>query len=43
MKIWKITSLTAFLSFIFLLITSIVLYVVPHGRVAYWSDWRLWG
>ena len=43
MKIRKITSLTALLSFIFLLITSIVLYIVPHGRVAYWSDWHLWG
>ena len=26
-----------------LLITIIVLYVVPQGRVAYWADWRLWG
>ena len=43
MKTRKITSLTAFLSFIFLLMTSIILYIVPHGRVAYWSDWRLWG
>ncbi|MBN2377148.1 MAG: DUF1080 domain-containing protein [Sedimentisphaerales bacterium] len=43
MNFRKITSLTAFLSFIILLITSIVLYIVPHGRVAYWSDWHLWG
>ena len=43
MKIRKITSLTAFLSFIVLLLTSIILYIVPHGRVAYWSDWHLWG
>jgi len=42
MKIRKITSLTALLSFILLLITSVVLYIVPHGRVAYWSDWHLW-
>jgi len=39
----KITSLTAALSFITLLITSVVLYIVPHGRVAYWADWQLWG
>lgn len=43
MNLRKITSLTAFLSFIVLLLTSIILYIVPHGRVAYWSDWHLWG
>ena len=43
MKIRKITSLTASLSFIFLVSTSIVLYIVPQGRVAYWADWNLWG
>lgn len=39
----KITSLTAALSFVLMLLTSIVLYIVPQGRVAYWADWRLWG
>lgn len=39
----KITSLTLFLSFFFLIVTSIILYIVPQGRVAYWADWRLWG
>jgi hypothetical protein len=39
----KITSLTALLSFSLLIITSVVLYIVPHGRVAYWADWHLWG
>jgi hypothetical protein len=24
-------------------LTSIILYIVPQGRVAYWADWRLWG
>jgi hypothetical protein len=43
MKIRKITSLTAGLAFIVMLITSIILYVLPHGRVAYWADWKLWG
>ena len=43
MKLRKITSLTMFLSFTLLIITSIVLYVVPEGRVAYWSDWRFMG
>jgi hypothetical protein len=35
--------MTMLLSFAALLLTSIILYIVPHGRVAYWSDWRLWG
>nr|WP_321464577.1 DUF4405 domain-containing protein [uncultured Desulfobulbus sp.] len=43
MTVRKITSLTLLLSFILLILTSLVLYVVPEGRVAYWSDWRwLW-
>jgi hypothetical protein len=43
MKLRKITSLTALLAFFFLVVTSIVLYVVPQGRVAYWADWRFLG
>lgn len=43
MKIRKITSLTAFISFLLLILNSIVLYIVPHGRIAYWADWRFWG
>lgn len=39
----KLTSLTSFFSFIVLIITSIVLYIVPQGRVAYWADWSLLG
>lgn len=39
----KITSLTAFLSFFMMLLTSVVLYITPQGRVAYWADWRLLG
>jgi len=31
------------MSFVPLILTSIVLYVVPEGRVAYWSDWRFLG
>ncbi|MGD9949216.1 MAG: DUF4405 domain-containing protein [Desulfobulbus sp.] len=40
MTVRKITSLTLLLSFAVLILTSLVLYVVPEGRVAYWSDWR---
>ena len=43
MNIRKVTSMTMLVSFIFLVMTSILLYIVPHGRVAYWSDWHLWG
>lgn len=43
MTVRKITSLTLLFSFMLLILTSLVLYVVPEGRVAYWSDWRwLW-
>ena len=31
------------ISFVLCILTSIILYIVPHGRVAYWADWRLWG
>jgi hypothetical protein len=43
MKMRKITSLTALLSFILMLVTSVILYIVPQGRVAYWADWSLMG
>ena len=43
MKVQRITSLTALMSFILLLLTSIILYMTPHGRVAYWSNWKLLG
>jgi len=42
MNIRRISSLTALISFLLLVVTSVILYIVPHGRVAYWSDWRLW-
>ena len=37
------TSLCSLASFILLLLTAIVLYIVPHGRVAYWTKWTLFG
>lgn len=43
MNIRKTTSLTMLLSFIFMMLTSIILYIAPHGRVSYWSDWHLLG
>ncbi len=35
--------MTMFISFILLVLTSIILYIVPQGRIAYWADWHLWG
>lgn len=35
--------MTLFLSLIVLIINSLVLYVVPEGRVAYWADWKFLG
>ena len=43
MNMRRVTSLTALLSFVLLMLTSIILYIVPAGRVAYWSNWKLWG
>ncbi len=43
MNIRKITSMTMLLSFLLCVLTSIILYIVPQGRVAYWADWHLWG
>ncbi len=43
MNIRKITSMTMFISFLLEGITSIILFIVPHGRVAYWADWHMFG
>jgi hypothetical protein len=43
MNIRRLTSLTAGLAFVLMVLTSVILYIVPQGRVAYWADWRLWG
>ncbi len=39
----KITSLTLVISGCIELITSIVLYMIPSGRIAYWHDYRFIG
>jgi hypothetical protein len=43
MKVRRVVSLTTLLSFIFLALTGIMLFFSPHGRVAYWSGWRMFG
>jgi len=39
----KITSLSLGFSFLIMTYTGLMLFIVPHGRVAYWSDWHLFG
>ena len=39
----KATSLTLIISFIPLVLSSVILYIAPEGRVAYWADWHLLG
>jgi hypothetical protein len=39
----KITSLTLAFSFLVMTYTGIMLFICPHGRVAYWSDWHFLG
>jgi hypothetical protein len=43
MKMRKITSMTMLVSLVLLFLNSIILYIVPEGRVAYWADWHFWG
>ena len=43
MHLRRIISLFLLLGAAFLLITSLILYISPAGRVAYWSEWRLLG
>lgn len=43
MTLRKVVSLTAFFSFIVMVVTGIVLYAVPQGRVAFWAEWRFLG
>lgn len=43
MSFRRVVSLTLLLAVAMMLTTSIVLYIVPQGRVAYWSNWQLWG
>lgn len=43
MSLRRIVSLSLMLSVITMLTTSIILYIVPQGRVAYWAQWNLLG
>jgi hypothetical protein len=37
------TSLVTTWSFLVATVTGVVLYIVPEGRVAFWTIWKLWG
>jgi hypothetical protein len=42
----SVRSLTAFIvtwSFLILTVTGLILYIIPHGRVAYWIHWSFAG
>ena len=43
MNIRRTISLTLLISLVPLILTSVILYIVPEGRVAYWSDWTMLG
>ena len=43
MNMRKITSMTMLLTLVVLTINSVVLYVVPEGRIANWADWYFLG
>ncbi len=42
-KFRAFTALCMFWSFVLETISGIVLYIVPPGRIANWTDWKLWG
>jgi hypothetical protein len=43
MKIRRVVTLTVFLSFVFLALSGVMLFLSPQGRVAYWAGWTLFG
>lgn len=43
MNMRKITSMTMLLSLVVLTVNSIILYMVPEGRIAMWADWKFLG
>ncbi len=39
----KMVTFSMLFSFIILIMTSIILYICPEGRVAYWANWTILG
>ena len=38
-----LTSLMSAAGLVVMGISGLVAYLMPHGRIAYWNDWHLWG
>jgi hypothetical protein len=38
-----LTSLMTAAGFLIMTVSGIVAFIVPHGRIAYWTDWRFFG
>ena len=38
-----LTSLILTCAFLVMAISGIIAYIMPHGRIAYWTDWHFWG
>jgi hypothetical protein len=36
-------SINMMISFLVLVVSSVVLYIMPSGRDSYWTNWKLWG
>jgi hypothetical protein len=43
MNLKKITSLVMLLSTLMLTYTGIILFIAPHGKIAYWANWEFLG
>ncbi|HBG18707.1 MAG TPA: hypothetical protein DDY32_05390 [Desulfobulbaceae bacterium] len=43
MNMRKITSMTLLTSLVVLVVNSVVLYIVPEGRIAHWANWIFLG
>ncbi len=38
-----LTSLILTCAFLVMAISGVIAYIMPHGRIAYWTDWHFWG
>lgn len=38
-----LTSLIVTCAFVVMALSGVIAYIMPHGRIAYWTDWHFWG
>lgn len=38
-----LTSLVLTCAFLVMAVSGVIAYIMPHGRIAYWTDWHFWG